>query len=120
MGRRLEKGFLRLNFQPFRDIVLPRPSECSVPGRRCPVPRSYASRTSQKHRRLKMLSAICTITLAFSPTAPLQPRAAATHMTRAATSEVAMLNLFGNTGAYACHRPIAQGKYMGLWQGEHV
>ena len=59
-----------------------------------------------------MISALCSVAIAFSPTAPLQPRAAAMHMTRAATSEVAMINLFGNSGARS---PALKGERVGTF-----
>lgn len=67
---------------------------------------------TQKTATNKMISALCSVAIAFSPTAPLQPRAAAMHMTRAATSEVAMINLFGNSGARS---PALKGERVGTF-----
>merc|ERR1719231_784178 len=44
-----------------------------------------------------MISSLCAVALAFSPTLPMQSRAVAAQSSRAVTSGISMINLFGNS-----------------------
>ena len=45
-----------------------------------------------------MISAVCAVALAFSPSLSLQSRSMAAQSSRVATSDISMINLFGNNG----------------------
>lgn len=48
-----------------------------------------------------MISAVCAVALAFSPSLSLQSRSMAAQSSRVATSDISMINLFGNNGELA-------------------
>ena len=57
---------------------------------------------SRSHTKLyKMISAVCAVALAFSPSLSLQSRSMAAQSSRVATSDISMINLFGNNGELA-------------------
>merc|ERR1719231_2004855 len=51
-----------------------------------------------------MISSLCAVALAFSPTLPMQSRAVAAQSSRAVTSGISMINLFGNSEESARRR----------------